>query len=78
MLRCQPPACLPSAAMKIAHSMPDIRHMLNHNWDTRQSSRLEISNSDRLDQATLPLLLSTGLTAIFVTAAFAIWWWLLR
>jgi hypothetical protein len=26
--------------------MPDIRHMLNHNWDTQQSSRLEIANSD--------------------------------
>ena len=35
-----------ATAMKIASPMPDIRHMLNHNWDTRQWSRLENVNSD--------------------------------
>jgi hypothetical protein len=33
------------ATAKIASPMPDIRHMLNHNWHTRQWSRLEIVNS---------------------------------
>ena len=34
--------------------------------------------TDWIKPAALSLLISTGLTAIFATAAFAIWWWLLR
>jgi hypothetical protein len=54
--------------------------MRDNKADTRQLSRLEIVNklTDWIKLAALSLLISTLLTAVLGTTAFAIWWWLLR
>ena len=59
--------------------MPDIRHMLNHNWDgaIEPTGNCE-TVTDWIKLAALSLLISTAITAVIGTVGFVLWWLLVR